>query len=245
MKKGLLSIMAIMLCVVAFGQNMQEVLYLKNGSIIRGAIVEEKYGESVKIQTADGSVFVYKMDEIEKKTKEAPIVQNAGNSSYGQVVMEKKKGPTRGYRAFINFGLGAGVGDYGDNKIEISTVHGYQINPKWFVGLGVGDYYYVDNDLEVIPIFAEGRYEFKEGRFSPFVSMRLGAAIVLDGGGTNFYYSPSFGLRVANRLNLSVAYDATSIDMCDEYYYDEYYYMEETIDCGALMFRIGIDLGAR
>ena len=99
--------------------------------------------------------------------------------------------------------------------------------------------------MEVIPIFAEGRYEFKEGRFSPFVSMRLGAAIVLDGGGTNFYYSPSFGLRVANRLNLSVAYDATSIDMCDEYYYDEYYYMEETIDCGALMFRIGIDLGAR
>lgn len=238
MKKGLLSIMAIMLCVVAFGQNMQEVLYLKNGSIIRGAIVEEKYGESVKIQTADGSVFVYKMDEIEKKTKEATIVQNAGNSSYGQAVMEKKKGPTRGYRAFINFGLGAGLGDYGDDKIEITTVHGYQINPKWFVGIGVGDYLYVDWNLEVIPIFAEGRYEFKEGRFSPFVSLRLGAAIVSDGGGTHFYYAPSFGLRVANRLNLSFAYDATSIDVFDNYYM-------ETIDCGAMMFRIGIDLGAR
>ena len=229
--KQLLSLMLVLtLCVVAFGQNLQEVLYLKNGGIVRGSIVEEKYGESVKIQTADGSVFVYKMDEIEKKTKEAPVVSQASASSYGQTVVEKKKGPTRGYRAFIYFGLGAGVGDYGDDKIEITTVHGYQINPKWFVGLGVGDYYFVDNDVEIIPIFAEGRYEIKEGRFSPFVSLRLGSSILLDGGEAYFYCSPSIGLRVANRLNLSFAYDVTSVS---------------GDDCGAMMFRIGIDLGAR
>lgn len=236
MKKGLLSIMAIMLCVVVFGQNMQEVLYLKNGSIIRGVIVEEKYGESVKIQTADGCVYVYKMDEIEKKTKEAPIVQNAGYSSYGQAVMEKKKGPTRGYRAFINFGLGAGVGEYGEETFEISTVHGYQINPKWFAGLGFAEQYYIESDCSAVPVFAEGRYEFKEGKFSPFVSLRLGASF--DGWGACFYYAPSFGLRVANRLNLSFAYDATSYTIED-------YHGEKTVDSGSLMFRIGIDLGAR
>ncbi len=49
---------------------LQEVVYLKNGSIIRGTIMEQVPGVSLKIQTADGSVFVYSMDEVEKITKE-------------------------------------------------------------------------------------------------------------------------------------------------------------------------------
>lgn len=47
-----------------------DVLYLKNGSIIRGLVMEQIPNESIKIQTADGSLFVYKMDEVLKITKE-------------------------------------------------------------------------------------------------------------------------------------------------------------------------------
>jgi hypothetical protein len=47
-----------------------EVLYLKNGSIIRGMIIEQIPNEQVKIQTSDGSVFVYTMDQVLKITKE-------------------------------------------------------------------------------------------------------------------------------------------------------------------------------
>ena len=54
-------------------QELQEVVYLNNGSVIRGVIIEQVPGESLKIQTADGSVFVYKMDEVEKITKEEPL----------------------------------------------------------------------------------------------------------------------------------------------------------------------------
>ena len=49
---------------------LQDVVYLKNGSIIRGLIIEQIPNVSLKIQTVDGSVFVYKIDEIEKMTKE-------------------------------------------------------------------------------------------------------------------------------------------------------------------------------
>lgn len=49
----------------------QDVVYLKNGSIIRGMIIEQIPNKSIKIQTKDGNVFVYEMDEIEKITKEA------------------------------------------------------------------------------------------------------------------------------------------------------------------------------
>ena len=47
-----------------------DVVYIKNGSIIRGVIIEQIPNVQIKIQTKDGSVFVYKMDEIEKMTKE-------------------------------------------------------------------------------------------------------------------------------------------------------------------------------
>jgi len=50
---------------------MQDVVYLKNGSIIKGMIIEQIPGVSIKIQTKDGSVFVYNIDEISKMTKES------------------------------------------------------------------------------------------------------------------------------------------------------------------------------
>lgn len=51
-------------------QNLQDVVYLKNGSIIHGIIIEQVPGKTIKIQTADQNVFVYEMDEIEKLTRE-------------------------------------------------------------------------------------------------------------------------------------------------------------------------------
>ena len=62
----------------AFSQEMTDVVYLKNGSIIRAMILELVPNSSVKIETADGSVFVYKMSEVEKIAKEkAPAAKVA------------------------------------------------------------------------------------------------------------------------------------------------------------------------
>jgi hypothetical protein len=54
----------------AWATDYVDVVYLKNGSIIRGIIVEQIPDVSIKIKTADGSLFVFKMSEIEKITKE-------------------------------------------------------------------------------------------------------------------------------------------------------------------------------
>lgn len=51
-------------------KEMEEVLYLKNGSIIHGNVIETIPGESIKIQTHDGNLFVFKMTEVLKVTKE-------------------------------------------------------------------------------------------------------------------------------------------------------------------------------
>ena len=47
-----------------------DVVYLKNGSIIRGTLIDQDPTKFVKIQALDGSVFVFKIDEIEKVTRE-------------------------------------------------------------------------------------------------------------------------------------------------------------------------------
>lgn len=40
--------------------------FIKNGSIIKGTIVEEQPNVSLKLKTSDGSIFVFKVEEIEK-----------------------------------------------------------------------------------------------------------------------------------------------------------------------------------
>ena len=45
-------------------------VYLKNGSIIKGQIVEIVPNKSIKLQTIDGSIFLFKFEDIEKYTQE-------------------------------------------------------------------------------------------------------------------------------------------------------------------------------
>jgi len=58
-------------------QQFQDVVYLKNGSIVRGIIIEQFPNISIKIQTKDQNVFVYKIDDILKMTKESAIANGA------------------------------------------------------------------------------------------------------------------------------------------------------------------------
>ena len=43
----------------ANAQNNEDVVYLKNGSVIRGVIIEQVPYQTLKIQTKDGNIFVY------------------------------------------------------------------------------------------------------------------------------------------------------------------------------------------
>lgn len=48
----------------------QDAVYLVNGSILRGTVIEQVFNSHVKVQTNDGSMFVYRNDEIERILKE-------------------------------------------------------------------------------------------------------------------------------------------------------------------------------
>ena len=48
----------------------QNVISLKNGSIIKGTIIEMTLTDSLKIKTPDGSFFIVAMNEVDKITEE-------------------------------------------------------------------------------------------------------------------------------------------------------------------------------
>jgi len=66
----MLVVFSLLLSASVFAAEYQDVVYLKNGSVIKGIITEQIPNESVTIETADGNVFVYKYSEVKKFTKE-------------------------------------------------------------------------------------------------------------------------------------------------------------------------------
>ncbi|MFA6806463.1 MAG: hypothetical protein WCR29_03500, partial [Bacteroidales bacterium] len=62
--------------ILAFANNLmaqtttKDVVYLKNGSIIKGVITEINSNVNLKINTPDGNVFVFEMKDVEKIIKE-------------------------------------------------------------------------------------------------------------------------------------------------------------------------------
>ncbi len=170
MKKYLALFLFALITTVAFAQsNYQDVVYLKNGSIIRGVIIEQVPNKSIKIETADRNVFVFQMEEIEKLAKE-PIKAKSGHSG-------NKSGLKSGYKLTIENGYEVGVGTWSRNKINMDIINAYQMNPYFSIGLGIGVRHYFHTNGVLIPIFADLRINFMDKFISPYLSLAGGCSM--------------------------------------------------------------------
>lgn len=224
-------------------QNYQEVVYLKNGSIIRGMIIEQIPNESLKIKTADGNVFVFKMDEIEKMTKEAPIQTQNQSQAYGYATdyrtdAKSAKFRKRGYRAFVETGGAVGIGEYGDGVFSVSTSHGFQFNPYFYVGGGLALEYHGMWEEVFVPVFANARVNFLKTRVTPFFDMKMGVSLSSSPG---FYMCPSVGVGISftPRLALNIGM-GFNLQMAEFYEYSYYSYDTETEAIGGIIFKVGL-----
>lgn len=234
----LLLIIWLSLNATAFSQNpLQETVYLKNGSVIKGTIVEQVPNHSIKIQTADGSIFVYKMEEVEKMTKEATYSDPYRNTSY-----LKKHYDITGYRGFVDLGYTIGLGDFGIGRIEATTSHGYQFNPHFFFGAGSGIHYYCTDGAEdiVVPLFLDFRGNFTKGAIVPFGGIKAGYSFVATESFEDFgaYLAPAIGVKfmMSKRaaFNLSLGYTFQFAEVYD-------YYYTSTENTGGLSFKAGFE----
>lgn len=138
MKKAFVFLLALICVTMSYAQ--KEIVYLKNGSIIKGIVIEQVPNESLKIKTSDGSIFAYKMDEILKITKDV------NNSSRDFEDEEKDNNKL----SRCHFGIRAGYSSSSSEDCDpLPSVYG---------GLGI------DFKIAPVPLYLEsGLYYMNKG----------------------------------------------------------------------------------
>lgn len=233
---------------VVHGQHfpMNEVVYLKNGSIIRGVIVEQIPNKSLKIETADGNLFVFDMDEIEKITKEPG--RRSDRDAHRQSEVEEsrnKSGRRMGMVQFFGIGYDGSYEDYGNYDsyyydegvayINVHFIYGYQFKQRFFIGGGIGMEHLGGDALPDsynlrIPLFASAKINLTKTRVSPFFQFDAGYHFNTDDYTEDgVFFQPKFGVDFnmgwSRRKALFLSLSLIEYGITDEtgYYYNHDY----------------------
>lgn len=156
-------------------QKNKDVLYLKNGSIIYGKLMEV-IDNQYKIKTPDGSLFVFPSAEVDKFVNETPVYDG-----------RKKRG--------LGFSLEAGVligSQSSDYKAPFSFNIGgnYTCNVRSIFGIGSGVEYL---GKPFTPLYLEYKYLFSSKKTAPFIFVRAGKLFNLKGDDSNNdYVNPGY-----------------------------------------------------
>lgn len=164
MKRFVLFISVLLSAGSLMAQSTVETVYLKNGGLVKGEIVEQVPGQSLKVKTKDGNIFVYQMDEVERITKEQVTVGNEGHRGLD-------------FNIDLGYNLPTKSGNDGWPTAELSL--GKRFSKSFYWGLGAGAYIPTgDGDVQ-IPITTEAKMFFPLGnsKLTPFVSLKGGYII--------------------------------------------------------------------
>ena len=220
MKRSILLVIGVLFCTMtAMAQSYRDVVYLHNGSVIRGQVVEHTIGGKMRVQTADGSLFVYESNEVRLIEKE--LVKNSRRPQYNYQPNESV------YRGYVELSGTIPTGRYWAPHIDLATGHGAYIHPYIYAGGGIGFSVFPDEEFALIPIYGEVRGILPTNvGVKPYIGMRLGVST--DFGSVGLYVSPAIGFSV-RRFDLSLAYTG------------QFLYSENI--GGGLTLRLGIRLG--
>jgi hypothetical protein len=168
MRKCLYLCLLVLLSNLAWGQKAQQLVKLKNGSAIRAKKVEYQQ-DKVQIETADGSIWVFTAEEVERITPAKPLCQQ----------------PSKGYISVTKFSVLVGKykyfgGWWGEEITQtrvypsINTFNGYIFSPRLAVGIGIGlDGY---NSMTLIPLTLGIKGDVLKGNYTPYYGFEIGHA---------------------------------------------------------------------
>ena len=208
-------------------EKLQDVIYLNNGSILHGEIIEIKANESITMISNCGDKWVVDQNEIKRIAKELVSNEIKKNSN------EEISYMVNGFYSNIYIGfLLSGEMESLFPSLSLMFLNGYQFD--WGLALGAG----VGIDLineSYMPLVGDIRYSFKDSKLSHFVFFQGGYALPLgspDPYDYNYYESnpeskggyiinPGIGLK----LNLNDK-NAFSFDIGYKYMQVEHEYIE-------------------
>lgn len=260
MKKILTLLVALIYSVSIFAE---DVVYLQNGNVYRGKIIENVEGDYLRIRLNDGGIFSCKYSEIEKITDEEKQKNSYVRTSKKNTGTKLYKSlPSRGYRGFIDVSHSMPIGDWGLSRTGFSTSHGYQICPYFFAGIGVGLNIYErwnhnnnwinhihtmgQGDPMSLPIFLHLRSEFIKSWISPYVDAKVGYSVVDKAG---LYAVATIGARISLKINdkevgfsLGAGFDFQRIHDVHYMKYSDYFVNIGSVNTNAIQIRLGVDI---
>lgn len=181
----------------AYAQEYRDVVFLKNGSVIKGFYDELYPADSLHMRLIDGGVFICSMNDVARIAKERSNVYLIDMSDdLKHLDIEWRH---RGYRGSLENGYNTNTADKKLSVTGVYTVHGYQFNRFLFLGIGLGfqQVSYKDDDYTVylnknnIPVFGDFRFYFIPRSISPLVDIRGGYTI---SGFRGYYFNPNIGV---------------------------------------------------
>ena len=207
----------------ASAQTSSDIIYLKNGSIIKGKITATT-GETTTIQTNDGREYVFKNTEIERQTTNGtdtpPPVENTDNKPLTNIGSIKKGhySPVKnGYWNSTDFQLWG--------PISVNTVNGYKLHQFGYLGIGIGLNSYtgliiipsVSRDFTgmVMPIYLRYGGDILKKRVTPTYFIESGYGLIVSDDPIIFNNDPyekssgglyggaGFGFKVRTNKNFS------------------------------------------
>ena len=187
----------------------RDVVYLKNGSVIRGIVIEMTTNGNTRIRTADGSILVYPSSEVTRIEKEKC------GGAYSRLRQLRKDYELHsdstqrklGYSGSVESGFGCLFSD-GDLNGALLTTHGSIVTPHLYLGGGFG----FDSNYGVI--FGDVRTYLKswKAHFDPYFECKLGYCWyreTWDGGlGYSYfnYTETSGGLYISPSLGFALPF---------------------------------------
>jgi hypothetical protein len=173
-----ISILLFIIVLQSYGQKTKDVLYLKNGSMIYGTLMEIS-NEQYKLKGSDGSIFIFPTSDVDRYAKEVPSF--AGR---------KKSGMTFALEAGLM--IGAQSNEY-KAPFSFNAIAGYTIEKNHMAGIGTGAEFL---GKTFVPLFLEYKYTIRDKRVSPFLFARGGALIHVgpdeESDNTYYYYNKEY-----------------------------------------------------
>ncbi len=146
-------------------RNMEDVLYLKNGSILKGKITELS-ADTISIEIVGGSVFVFSSSDAKGISREKKLVRYKES----------------GYMFVLETGLLAGKrpgnnlirANEGINSFTLQCINGHEFRPELALGIGTGIDSY--QNFTILPVY------LRLSGSLPKVSQKFSPMYILDGG---------------------------------------------------------------
>ena len=207
----------------------RDVVYLKNGSIIRGTVIEMIPDSILRIQTRDGSVFVYSMADVQKIVKEEIAGPPADMSGVAARPVRRAKTqfcPLIGYGTedWYNVGLGLRLGATLSSGTYIGFTFVYHLgksedysyyNTKFTLGMST---MYLGPELGYDAQASERlivRPNISFGYFSLMASAEAGGNSSSDSEG-RFYFAPGIVFNIIASERTMIGFDGRYVVVTGE-----------------------------